>query len=1014
MNLEHRTFPATTRQAAGALAVLLALVLFPSAAAAYDTYSTSTTAGNCAECHGDFRASPYASKVDGVSWGSSLHDVHRNTMLNRDCNACHSGASRTPVNLGSSAGGTGLQPSSCAGCHGRSQDGTGSGTLGFGAGLRQHHYRKSVTVCLDCHSDANPANRTVVGENILPPYYASPGTNHPAMPTNTCDPAARNFENFAGSALGLDNDGDSLFDQADPNCVSAVCGNGRVETGEQCDDGNTTAGDCCSPACAYEPGGSACSDGLYCTTGETCNGRRPPGGGARNARTPSPAAPPQQNHPAPPPPPTKPASRRPPPAPQTSPPPPVPGGTPINPPPTPPTTPQQATHPSPFSPPTNYPSSHSWPRETDGYERTKTKPRSPPPACNDNLYCTVGEACNGAGACAGGGARNCADTVVCTADSCNETTDACVHTRNNAACDDGQFCNGTETCDPVLDCRPGVPVNCSDADICTDDSCDEAADQCLHVFDPANDPSCAARCPDLDEDGHSSAGGNCGPADCDDTDPAIHPGAAENCSDNRDNDCNGFVDAADPACPGSAKWKPRKGPLRNPDYAGSQACAGCHEGQYERWKKSLHARILTRPGDAQAAGFALPDSSSLPGATVELRSWDDVLFVVGQKWKTQYVSRDGHVQGIQWNFEQGRWAPYTGGDYDCGACHTTGYDATAPFVNDRGQTVAGIHGSWVEFNVGCEACHGPGSRHVADPTKKNINRITLDWTGTDEGIIKPAIRAAQVCGNCHYRTSHSGIVDPQRGNHEQFNDWTAGPKSSSLEPTALSTYCAKCHSPGNAREESTEHSFKYFDPKKATHVACISCHDPHAPSNERWARLEWPSGGVQDPKAYQAAIARYLGTDRNPGTRDFRSFSNDRPNELCTDCHKSQPGLRRHADASPPETVNLYPPFNSGQPKVVPHMEHVREGNAKCVDCHMAYSRVSINQWDVRTHSFLPNEVPVNGSLHFGETCGQCHREAQDCVWCHGDFGRMTPAARPVPGGSHRETAGLAPATGGN
>ena len=888
MNPEHRTFPATIRQAAAALAVLLALVLFPSVAPAYDTYSTSTTAGNCATCHGDFRASPYSSKVDGVSWGNSLHDVHRNTMLDRDCDTCHSGASRTPVNLGSSAGGTGLQPYACAGCHGRAQDGTGSGTLGFGAGLRQHHYRKSVTVCFDCHSDANPANRTVVGENVLPPYYASPGTNHPAMPTNTCDPAARNFENFAGSALGLDNDGDSLFDQADPNCVSGVCGNGRVETGEQCDDGNTAAGDCCSPACAYEPNGSA---------------------------------------------------------------------------------------------------------------------------CNDNLYCTVGGACDGAGSCAGGGDRNCADAVACTADSCNEATDACAHTRNNAACDDGQFCNGTETCDPVLDCRPGVPVNCSDADICTDDACDETADQCLHVFDPANDPSCAVQCPDLDEDGHSSAGGNCGPADCDDTDPAIHPGATENCSDNRDNDCNGFVDAADPACPGSAKWKPRKGPLRDPAYAGSQACAGCHEGQYDRWKKSLHARILTRPGDAQAAGFALPDSSSLPGATVELRSWDDVLFVVGQKWKTQYVARDGHVQGIQWNFEQGRWAPYTGGDYDCGACHTTGYDAAAPFVNDRGQTVAGIHGSWVEFNVGCEACHGPGSRHVADPTKKNINRITLDWTGTDEGIIKPAIRAAQVCGNCHYRTSHSGIVDPQRGNHEQFNDWTAGPKSSTLEPTTLSTYCAKCHSPGNAREESTEHSFRYFDPKKATHVACISCHDPHAPSNERWARLEWPAGGVQDPKAYQAAIARYLGTDGDPDTRDFRNFSNDRPNELCTDCHKPQPGLRRHADARPPETVNLYPPFNGGQPKVVPHMEHVREGNAKCVDCHMAYSRVSINQWDVRTHSFLPNEVPVNGSLHFGETCGQCHREAQDCVWCHGDFGRMTPAARPVPGGSRAEAAGRAPAT---
>ena len=860
------------------------------------------------------------------------------------------------------------------------------------------------------------------------------------MPTNTCDPAAAHFENFAGSALGLDNDGDTLFDQADPNCVSAVCGNGRVDAGEQCDDGNTTAGDCCSAVCAYEPNGSACNDSLYCTVGEACNGAGACAGGAardcadavacttdscnettdvcvhapnnaacddglfcNGAESCSAAAGCQ-------------------------------AGTPVSCADADICTDDSCSEATDAClhvfDPTNDPSCvvvvcgngrvDAGEQCDDGntaagdccspscaYEPNGS-------ACNDSLYCTVGEACNGAGACAGGAARSCADAVACTTDSCNETTDACVHTRNNAACDDGLFCNGTEICDPVQDCRSGIPANCSDADICTDDSCSTATDQCLHVFDPANDPSCAARCTDLDQDGYSSVGDVCGPVDCDDTDPAIHPGAAEDCTDNRDNDCNGFVDAADPACPAPAKWKPRMGPLRDPAYAGSRACAECHEGQYGRWKKSLHARILTRPGDAQAAGFPLPDSTSLPGTSVALRSWDDVLFVVGQKWKTQYVSRDGNVQAIQWNFEQGRWAPYSGGDYDCGACRTTGYDAAAPFVNDRGQTVSGIHGSWVEFNVGCEACHGPGARHAADPSKKNINRISLDWTGTDEGIIKPAIRAAQVCGNCHYRNRHDATLDSQRQNHGQFNDWSAGPKSSTLETTALSTYCAKCHSPGNAREDSTEHFFQYFDPKKATHVACIACHDPHAPSNERWGRLESPAGGVQDPKLYQAAIARYLGTDKNPDTRDFQSFSNDRPNELCTDCHKPQPGLRRHVDASPPETVNLYPPFNDGQPKVVPHREHIRERNARCVDCHMAYSRASINQWDVRTHSFLPNEIPVGGSLHFGETCGQCHREAQDCVWCHGEFGRMSPAARPVPGGLRGEAAGRVPAMGRN
>ena len=39
---------------------------------------------------------------------------------------------------------------------------------------------------------------------------------------------------------------------------SSTCGNGQVESGEQCDDGNTVAGDCYSPTCQIEADGTAC------------------------------------------------------------------------------------------------------------------------------------------------------------------------------------------------------------------------------------------------------------------------------------------------------------------------------------------------------------------------------------------------------------------------------------------------------------------------------------------------------------------------------------------------------------------------------------------------------------------------------------------------------------------------------------------------------------------------------------------------------------------------------------
>ncbi len=40
------------------------------------------------------------------------------------------------------------------------------------------------------------------------------------------------------------------------------------------------------------------------------------------------------------------------------------------------------------------------------------------------------------------------------------------------------------------------------------------------------------------------------PIDCDDSDPDINPAATEICNDGKDNDCNGYTDAADPACEG--------------------------------------------------------------------------------------------------------------------------------------------------------------------------------------------------------------------------------------------------------------------------------------------------------------------------------------------------------------------------------------------------------------------------------------------------------------------------------
>jgi hypothetical protein len=59
-------------------------------------------------------------------------------------------------------------------------------------------------------------------------------------------------------------------------------------------------------------------------------------------------------------------------------------------------------------------------------------------------------------------------------------------------------------------------------------------------------------CQDRDGDGYQDSACNPNPAnaggDCDDTNPAVNPGAVEVCNDGIDNDCNGLTDSGDTDC----------------------------------------------------------------------------------------------------------------------------------------------------------------------------------------------------------------------------------------------------------------------------------------------------------------------------------------------------------------------------------------------------------------------------------------------------------------------------------
>jgi hypothetical protein len=157
--------------------------------------------------------------------------------------------------------------------------------------------------------------------------------------------------------------------------------------------------------------------------------------------------------------------------------------------------------------------------------------------CRDDLFCNGAERCV-EGACVAGG-DPCEDDIDCTSESCDEEADRCRRVPDDASCADDVICNGEEVCAVGFGCTAGFPPDCRDDDVCTVDLCREAAGGCVHL------PR------DLDGDGSASADRGCaaaGGADCDDLDPAVHPGAAEVCDDGTDNDCDTAFDLADPDC----------------------------------------------------------------------------------------------------------------------------------------------------------------------------------------------------------------------------------------------------------------------------------------------------------------------------------------------------------------------------------------------------------------------------------------------------------------------------------
>lgn len=243
-------------------------------------------------------------------------------------------------------------------------------------------------------------------------------------------------------------------------------------------------------------------------------------------------------------------------------------------------------------------------------------------------------------------------------------------------------------------------------------------------------------------------------------------------------------------------------------YVGSASCQKCHQKIYKTWKQTLHAQMST---DVSKNPNAIVGDFETP-SDVRTFGKEGIIYTIGNQWKQRYIIKkddEMYILPAQYNLETGRWAPYHAKDWDkrpwlkkCGSCHVTG-------LNYEART-------FIEPAVGCEACHGPGSKHVVEERPTMVAATITNPANLAVGL------QVQVCGSCHTRGK-----DPS-GAHGYPVGFKPG-MSLLNKYVPIEAGSDKKHFWPNGHSKA--HHQQYLDWQNSQHakegVTCISCHTVH-------------------------------------------------------------------------------------------------------------------------------------------------------------------------------------------
>ncbi len=289
-------------------------------------------------------------------------------------------------------------------------------------------------------------------------------------------------------------------------------------------------------------------------------------------------------------------------------------------------------------------------------------------------------------------------------------------------------------------------------------------------------------------------------------------------------------------------------------YVGASKCKQCHEDIYQGWKSTLHPYKFQRVSADNVLGdFSKNNRMELDSKTTTMFKKNKeyfitttgpdknehaykIKYVIGEFWKQLYVTEfpngELHILPAMWIVETQSWkeSKYwsdTVYQYSCSGCHNTGTQINFNNSNNTFKT------TWSDLGVACEACHGPGSKHLDAKEGEEFSSIV------NPAKIPDPRRAAMVCGSCHTRgTSVDGKYgyphgykpgdqlnfifnekpklhpdDSSKANRQQYIDWK---KSGHAREGIVCWDCHYTHRKGNANKYQT---------KLPGSSLCRSCHE---------------------------------------------------------------------------------------------------------------------------------------------------------------------------------------------